>query len=68
MSASLRPRRGPETGDAAAGPRHFLDLRDFDTTTLRQMLDIAAGLKHGGAVPSRPTLVGPAGVSVGISA
>ena len=30
------------TGEAREAPRHFLDLRDFDTATLRQMLDMAA--------------------------
>lgn len=34
-------------------PRHFLDLRDFDGATLRQMLDIAVGFKRAGA-SSRP--------------
>ena len=29
-------------------PRHFLDLRDHDTATLRRMLDLAAGYKSGG--------------------
>ncbi|MBN9561913.1 MAG: ornithine carbamoyltransferase [Alphaproteobacteria bacterium] len=37
-----------------AGPRHFLDLRDFDTATLRHMLDIAAGFKGAHGVSSRP--------------
>ena len=36
------------------GPRHFLDLRDFDTPTLRQMLDVASGFKRAGGVTSRP--------------
>ncbi len=36
-----------------AGPRHFLDLRDFDPAALRQMLDVAANYKRGG-VSSRP--------------
>ncbi len=35
-------------------PRHFLDLRDFDTRTLRQMLDVAAGFKAARGVSSRP--------------
>ena len=66
MSGALR--RANLAGDrtaakAAAGPRHFLDLRDFDPATLRRMLDLAAGLKRthdtgpGGPVPgpgSRP--------------
>ncbi len=37
-----------------AGPRHFLDLRDFDAATLRHMLDIAAGFKGARGVNSRP--------------
>jgi ornithine carbamoyltransferase len=41
-------------GDGAAPPRHFLDLRDFDTRTLRQMLDIAKGFKAARGVSSRP--------------
>jgi len=35
-------------------PRHFLDLRDFDTATLRRILDIAAGFKQAGGRSSRP--------------
>ncbi|MBV8457944.1 MAG: ornithine carbamoyltransferase [Acetobacteraceae bacterium] len=34
--------------------RHFLDLRDFDPQTLRQMLDVACGFKRAGRVSSRP--------------
>ncbi len=51
MSAALRRQDRP--GDAPpAGPRHFLDLRDFDPATLRRMLDLAAGFKRGqGAKP-----------------
>ena len=38
---------------ATAAPRHFLDLRDFEPGTLRQMLDVASQFKRG--VPnSRP--------------
>jgi len=36
------------------GPRHFLDLRDFDSATLRRMLDIASGFKRARGVSSRP--------------
>ena len=43
-----------ETGDQGTGLRHFLDLRDFDTPTLRQMLDVASGYKRAGGVTSRP--------------
>ena len=44
-------------------PRHFLDLREFETATLRQMLDVARGFKqaHGfkqGGVPSSRPLAG----------
>ena len=51
MSASLR--RTDRTADVVAGPRHFLDLRDFEPATLRQMLDVAANYKRG-SVSSRP--------------
>ena len=57
MSASLKrasrssKSRSPSEG---AGPRHFLDLRDFDTDTLRRMLDVASHLKTARGVPSRP--------------
>ena len=35
-------------------PRHFLDLKDFDAATLRQMLDAAVGFKRAGVLNSRP--------------
>ncbi len=66
MSAALRraaPTEDRPGAQAPAGPRHFLDLRDFDTATLRRMLDLAAGFKRardpgpGGPLPgpgSRP--------------
>jgi ornithine carbamoyltransferase len=51
-------RRKPDAKDrppeAVMSRRHFLDLRDFDTQTLRQMLDIASGFKRAGGVSSRP--------------
>jgi ornithine carbamoyltransferase len=50
MSASVRQKA---TTDVAA-PRHFLDLKDFDPATLRQMLDISSGFKRAGGVTSRP--------------
>ena len=53
MSVSLR-RRDTTLYDAVVGPRHFLDLGDFDPATLRQMLDIAAGFKATKGVNSRP--------------
>jgi len=43
-----------ESSRQGGGPRHFLDLRDFDTATLRQMLDVASGFKRAGGVTSRP--------------
>ncbi|HJS87182.1 MAG TPA: ornithine carbamoyltransferase [Acetobacteraceae bacterium] len=51
MSAALRR---AETAGEAAPPRHFLDLRDFDTQTLRHMLDMAAGFKRGASLAPRP--------------
>ncbi|HXT82617.1 MAG TPA: ornithine carbamoyltransferase [Acetobacteraceae bacterium] len=56
MSASLRRASEVEgrSTDKVAGPRHFLDLRDFDGATLRQMLDVATGFKRAGGVTSRP--------------
>jgi ornithine carbamoyltransferase len=53
MSVSLR-RRGRDVSQEGAAPRHFLDLRDFDGETLRQMLDVAAHYKKARGVPSRP--------------
>jgi ornithine carbamoyltransferase len=50
--ADLHPGGGPH--QAPPPPRHFLELRDFDTPTLRQMLDIARGFKQAGGVTSRP--------------
>ena len=43
MSAALR--RAEETGGVET-PRHFLDIRDHDSATLRQMLEVAAGFKR----------------------
>jgi ornithine carbamoyltransferase len=59
MSASLRKNEAAGRDRSAAdrqssGLRHFLDLRDFDQKTLRQMLDIASGFKAAGGVSSRP--------------
>ena len=51
MSASLR--RSDRTTEVVTGPRHFLDLRDFEPATLRQMLEVAANYKRGGT-SSRP--------------
>ncbi len=36
---------GTKTGGVAEAPRHFLDLADFDTATLRRMLDVASHFK-----------------------
>ena len=49
-SASLKQ---AETPKGSPPSRDFLDLRDFDTATLRHMLDVAANYKKGG-VSSRP--------------
>jgi ornithine carbamoyltransferase len=56
MSGALRRTssvRG-QSSEQETGPRHFLDLRDFDAPTLRQMLDVASGFKRAGGVTSRP--------------
>jgi len=42
--------------DATAGPRHFLELADFDRATLRAILDMAAAFK--GGAPPPPALAG----------
>jgi ornithine carbamoyltransferase len=42
-----------ETGGERNAPRHFLDIRDHDSATLRAMLDTAARMKRG-ADTSRP--------------
>jgi len=47
-------RRLQPEGGAGGSARHFLDIRDFDTATLRQMLDVAVGFKRAGGVTSRP--------------
>ena len=52
MSASLK-RKESRSADESKELRHFLDLRDFDTPTLRQMLDAAVNYKRAG-VSSRP--------------
>jgi ornithine carbamoyltransferase len=56
MSGAARRRKAgmPAQSEQRTGPRHFLDLRDFDTATLRQMLDVASGFKRTGGVSSRP--------------
>jgi ornithine carbamoyltransferase len=51
MSGAARRR---PVGSVAAAPRHFLELRDFDPATLRQMLGVATGFKGTGGVTSRP--------------
>jgi ornithine carbamoyltransferase len=55
VSASLKRATEVEgrPTDRSAGPRHFLDLRDFDPAMLRQMLDVATNYKRAG-VTSRP--------------
>lgn len=54
MSPAASRRKAQTTvGEAKASPRHFIDIRDHDPATLRQMLDIAAGFKGAGE-NSRP--------------
>ena len=50
MTQALRRAEPSGAGDGGT-PRHFLELRDFDTGTLRHMLDSAAGFKRAGAGP-----------------
>jgi ornithine carbamoyltransferase len=52
MSTALQRPQGESR--APTPPRHFLDLRDFDHATLRQMLGAAAGFKQAGGISSRP--------------
>lgn len=52
MSASLKRDVSDQSAEPS-GPRHFIDLRDFDAATLRRMLDVAASYKRAG-VTSRP--------------
>jgi ornithine carbamoyltransferase len=59
VSASLKPQRvegasADQGSGAGLGPRHFLDLKDFDSATLRQMLDVASGFKRASGLSSRP--------------
>jgi ornithine carbamoyltransferase len=55
MSGAARRKAGMAAqSQQRTAPRHFLDLRDFDTATLRQMLDVAVGFKRTGGVSSRP--------------
>ena len=56
MSSSLRRARTTKSQslERGVGPRHFLDLKDFDTATLRRMLDIASGFKGARGISSRP--------------
>ncbi len=57
MSTAARRRVAASGGKREArdaAPRHFLDLRDHDIATLRQMLEVAAGFKAAKGVTSRP--------------
>ena len=47
-------RKQDAAGGAGEPPRHFIELRDHDPATLRQMLDIAARFKAAGGLTSRP--------------
>ncbi|MGH7082983.1 MAG: ornithine carbamoyltransferase [Acetobacteraceae bacterium] len=54
MSGALRRASAEPDNPAMPPPRHFLDLRDFDTATLRQIIEISGGFKQAGGVTSRP--------------
>ena len=56
MSSTARLKVAP-TGSAAkvaARPRHFLDIRDYDSATLRAMLDAASAFKKAGRDCPKP--------------
>ncbi|HTW27244.1 MAG TPA: ornithine carbamoyltransferase [Acetobacteraceae bacterium] len=55
MSAAAQARSGASdsSGGAPERPRHFLDLRDFDTATLRQMLDVASHFREAAGARQR---------------
>jgi ornithine carbamoyltransferase len=48
VSAALR-----NVGEGPSTPRHFLEIMDFDTASLRRMLDLGARAKRG-EVPGKP--------------
>ena len=48
----LRPDDG--FGPSSGAPRHFLDIKDIEAATLRQMLDAARGYKQAGGSAPRP--------------
>ncbi|MGH7067872.1 MAG: ornithine carbamoyltransferase, partial [Acetobacteraceae bacterium] len=54
MSGALKRASAEPENPAVPPPRHFLELRDFDTPTLRQILEISSGFKQAGGVTSRP--------------
>ena len=55
MSGALRRVTVDDGSEQArSGPRHFLDLAQFDPAVLRQMLDVARGFKQSGVPSSRP--------------
>jgi ornithine carbamoyltransferase len=55
MSSALRRADPVDTMDAGGPPpRHFLDLRDIEAGTLREMLDVAAGYKMSSGSHSKP--------------
>ncbi len=55
MSASFgRSAAVDPAGSGSTSLRHFLDLRDFDSATLRGMLDLASALKRNRAARERP--------------
>ena len=53
-AARRKTESGASDNPKIGAPRHFLDIRDIDSATLRQMLDVAAGFKAAGGVSSRP--------------
>ena len=54
MSGALRRLDPVSTRGTGEPPRHFLDLRDFETGTLRQMLDAGSNYKRSSGSHARP--------------
>lgn len=52
MSQRTRMDAAPGSSSVAGPLRHFLELRDFDAVTLREMLDVATALKASRFAPS----------------
>ena len=54
MAGAVRRNAGGEPDSAPPAPRHFIDIKDHDSATLRHMLDIASTYKAAGRDALRP--------------